>query len=294
MFALSFSPARQILVAPLLLVLLLPGRPEAQVTSATTITRAQFAALRWLEGRWLGSGGNYPRFFEEYVFVNDTTIEQREFGMDSTFTSAPNAARIVLSQGRILSLRRGAQSASVARIATDTVWFETGRSGSGYRWHRVDGNEWVATLGGGSAPTVYRMRRVGGWVGGASSMADARASVERAALDYLEAFYEGDSTKHIRSIDPAVHKMGYSRRREGGFAMSRMSWEEFHAFTRTVRTSGRGGPPPGAPKRVEVLDVLDQIAVAKVTAWWGVDYLTMARQDGRWRVVQVLWQSPPR
>ena len=49
-----------------------------------------------------------------------------------------------------------------------------------------------------------------------------------------------------------------------------------------------------APEEVLVLDVLDQTAVAKVTAWWGTDYLLMARFEGRWMITQVLWQTPVR
>jgi hypothetical protein len=46
-------------------------------------------------------------------------------------------------------------------------------------------------------------------------------------------------------------------------------------------------------KAVEVLDVLDQTAVAKVTASWGIDYMLLGKYDGRWKIVQILWQSPP-
>jgi hypothetical protein len=45
---------------------------------------------------------------------------------------------------------------------------------------------------------------------------------------------------------------------------------------------------------VEIYDVQDQTASAKLTAWWGTDYLLLARIDGRWMIRQVLWQSPPR
>jgi len=44
---------------------------------------------------------------------------------------------------------------------------------------------------------------------------------------------------------------------------------------------------------VTVLDALDQTASAKLVADWGVDYLHLARYDGRWKIVNVLWQSPP-
>ena len=41
------------------------------------------------------------------------------------------------------------------------------------------------------------------------------------------------------------------------------------------------------------LDVLDKTATAKLTADWGVDYFHLARFDGQWQIVNVMWQSPP-
>ena len=35
-------------------------------------------------------------------------------------------------------------------------------------------------------------------------------------------------------------------------------------------------------------------ASAKLTAWWGTDYLLLARYEGRWMIRQVLWQTPHR
>ena len=46
-------------------------------------------------------------------------------------------------------------------------------------------------------------------------------------------------------------------------------------------------------KNVAVLNVLDQTAVAKVTASRGVDYMLLAKYDGQWKIQQILWQSPP-
>ncbi|HXG87443.1 MAG TPA: hypothetical protein VNJ02_03825 [Vicinamibacterales bacterium] len=31
----------------------------------------------------------------------------------------------------------------------------------------------------------------------------------------------------------------------------------------------------------------------KVTASWGIDYLLIAKYDGRWQIQQIVWQSPP-
>ncbi len=124
--------------------------------------------------------------------------------------------------------------------------------------------------------------------------ADPRDAVRRAALDYVEGFYEGDSTKHIRSIHPSVYKYGFFyREREGRYNGSQMRWEGFHQYTRDIRRTGEK-PPAGAPKEVVVFEVLDQTASAKVTAFWGIDYLLLAKYDGKWMITHVLWQTPPR
>lgn len=118
------------------------------------------------------------------------------------------------------------------------------------------------------------------------------AGVERAALDYLEGFYEGSTDKLRRSVHPEAQKFGFYRGDDGAYERVPMSFQQMLAFATRVRER-EDYPEASAPKRVEVLDVLDQTAVAKVYAWWGSDYLTMARYDGAWKIVQVLWQSPP-
>lgn len=117
------------------------------------------------------------------------------------------------------------------------------------------------------------------------------AAVERAALDYLEGFYEGSEDKIRRGVHPDAHKFGFFR--DGGaYHRTPMSFDEMLAFARRVRET-EDFPSADAPKRVEIFDVLDQTAVVKVYAWWGSDYLTLAKYEGEWKIVQALWQSPP-
>jgi hypothetical protein len=120
-----------------------------------------------------------------------------------------------------------------------------------------------------------------------------RTAIEAAAMDYIEGFYTGDSTRLVRSVWPEVRKYGYYR--EPGSATyggSAMPYDAFMRFARSVR-EGRNLPPAGAPKEVRVLDAQDQTAAVKVRAWWGTDYLLLAREGGRWQIVEVLWQSAP-
>jgi hypothetical protein len=52
--------------------------------------------------------------------------------------------------------------------------------------------------------------------------------------------------------------------------------------------------PADAPKGIDIYEVLDQTASVKLTASWGIDYMLLAKFDGRWMITHVLWQTPPR
>jgi hypothetical protein len=118
--------------------------------------------------------------------------------------------------------------------------------------------------------------------------------VTRAVLDYVEGFYEGDSTKLVRSVRPDVFKYGFWIPRETtSYRGAQMSWPEFHAYANRVKTN-KSFAPSSAPKDIVLFDVLDQTASAKLTAFWGIDYLLLAKYDGKWMISHVLWQTPPR
>jgi hypothetical protein len=128
----------------------------------------------------------------------------------------------------------------------------------------------------------------------AAQSAEDRQAVERAVRDYVEGFYEGDTAKLVRSVHPEVAKYGYYIPRDSSrYVGEAMPFAEFLSYANRIRTRGQPAPAD-APKRVEVFDVQDQTASAKLTAWWGTDYLLLAKYDGRWMIRQVLWQAPPR
>lgn len=120
-----------------------------------------------------------------------------------------------------------------------------------------------------------------------------REGVRLAVLDYVEGFYEGDTAKLARSIRPEVVKYGFFKKQgEATYSGEAMPWSEFLSYALGVKARGRP-TPAGAPKEIAILDVADQTASAKLTAWWGIDYLHLAKFNGKWMITQVLWQSPP-
>jgi putative lumazine-binding protein len=120
-----------------------------------------------------------------------------------------------------------------------------------------------------------------------------RDAVRRAALDYLEGFYEGDSAKLVRSVRPDVRKAGYYKGRDATtYTAEEMPFAEIIAYANNFKKNGRS-TPASAPREVVVGEVNDQTATAKVVAWWGIDYLQLAKYEGKWMIVNVIWQSPP-
>jgi len=126
-----------------------------------------------------------------------------------------------------------------------------------------------------------------------ASAQNDKVLVERACLDYIEGFYEGDTTKLIRCLKPTLFKFGYWQNKSTGKYEpdGNMTWQQAIDYGKRV-TEKKNFAKPDAPKKVEVLDIMNAIAAAKVTAWWGIDYILLAKQDGKWMIEQVLWQGP--
>jgi len=121
-----------------------------------------------------------------------------------------------------------------------------------------------------------------------------REAVRQAALDYVEGVYEVDATRIERSVHPDLTKRGfYIKKGESTYSFSPMTFAELVNLAKTYNKDGSRVPKDG-PKEVTVLDVLDQTASVKVVAVWGVDYMHLAKYDGKWKIVNILWQSPPK
>lgn len=120
-----------------------------------------------------------------------------------------------------------------------------------------------------------------------------REEVERAVLDYAESLYNVDPGLVDRSVHPTLAKVGFYRARaDSPYRELRMTFDELKRLAASWNREGRVDAR-AAVKEVVVFDVLDQTATAKLTAEWGVDYLHLAKFDGRWQIINVLWQSPP-
>lgn len=121
---------------------------------------------------------------------------------------------------------------------------------------------------------------------------DQQQAVEKACLSYIEGFYEGDTTKLKAVLTPELYKQGYWKSKEGKYeSEGLMSFQQALDYAKQVREK-KNFAKADAPKKVEVLDVSNHIAAAKITAWWGIDYMLLSKQDDKWIIEQVLWEGP--
>lgn len=121
---------------------------------------------------------------------------------------------------------------------------------------------------------------------------DDKQKVERACLDYIEGFYEADTLKLKRSIQPRLYKIGfYQRQGEKEYIFSKMTLADALFYARKDIAENRRMGKTDSPKKVEVLDVMKVTAAAKITALWGTDYLLLSKQGDKWMIEEVIWEG---
>jgi hypothetical protein len=125
------------------------------------------------------------------------------------------------------------------------------------------------------------------------AIAQDKEKIERACMNYIEGFYEGDTTKLITSLKPTMYKIGYWKNNNSGNYDfdGQMTYRQALDYAKNVLAK-KNFAKPDAPRTVVVLDVMNSIASAKVTAWWGVDYILLSKQGDKWMIEQVLWEGP--
>ena len=126
-----------------------------------------------------------------------------------------------------------------------------------------------------------------------TATAQDKEKVEKACLNYIEGFYEGDTSKLIAALKPSLYKIGYWKNKTtGNYDFDgQMTWRQALNYAKGIFEK-KSFAKADAPKKVEVLDIGNSIASAKVTAWWGIDYILLSKQSDKWMIEQVLWEGP--
>ena len=133
------------------------------------------------------------------------------------------------------------------------------------------------------------------FIGQAQDPSEEVRAVENACFDYINAFYQADTTLAYRSVHKSLRKTGFywNKEKEAYTDQLEMPFDELVALAKRWNADGSRADDK-TPKGVEVFEISDKTAAAKVNAIWGIDYMGLMKIEDKWMIVNVLWQSPPR
>jgi hypothetical protein len=124
----------------------------------------------------------------------------------------------------------------------------------------------------------------------AAAQDSERAAVHQAALDYVTAVYESRPELIERSVSRDLTKHGFMRQKDGSYGRSSMTYQQLLDVARDWNKDRKRNV---SIKEVTVGEVLDHTATATVRASWGIDFMQLAKIDGRWQILNIVWQSHP-
>jgi hypothetical protein len=125
---------------------------------------------------------------------------------------------------------------------------------------------------------------------GTGSQAD-RDSIVAAALNYAEGWYEGNESRMQEALHPELAKRAVFPTQSGGQRLSQMS--AMTLVTSTARGGGKDTPLDRQLKEVTIFEIYGDVATAKVVMSNWTDYLHLAKWQGEWKIVNVLWELTP-
>ena len=128
--------------------------------------------------------------------------------------------------------------------------------------------------------------------GGSAQTAADSAAITQAALDYIQGYYSGDAQRMERALHPDLAKR-IVRTNPGN---NRSALEQMSAMTLVQITRMMAQRPVPEDQRraeVKILDAFGNAASVRVDATTWIDYLHLAKWNGEWKIVNVLWEMRP-
>jgi hypothetical protein len=124
----------------------------------------------------------------------------------------------------------------------------------------------------------------------AQTAADS-AAIKKAALDYVEGWYEGNTERMERALHPELAKRIVRTDQNGRSRLDQMS--AMTLVQGVKRGGGKNTPVAEQQKDVFILDIYENTASAKAIMSGWIDYMHLAKWNGEWKIVNVLWELKP-
>jgi hypothetical protein len=123
----------------------------------------------------------------------------------------------------------------------------------------------------------------------AQTAADS-TGITQAALDYIQGYYAGDEARMERALHPDLAKRIVRTNPNNG----RSSLGQMSAMTLVqISREKPADPEEQWVDDVTILDIFENAASVRVDAATWIDYLHIAKWNGEWKIVNVLWEMRP-
>jgi hypothetical protein len=127
-----------------------------------------------------------------------------------------------------------------------------------------------------------------------TAVSDAdKAAITATALDYIEGWYSGDAERMERALHPDLAKRIVRPHPENKNYSRLDNMSALSLVQGVKRGGGKQTPKEKQIKEVTILDVFGNAASVKIVASDWIDYLHIAKFNGRWVIVNVLWELKP-
>jgi len=113
-------------------------------------------------------------------------------------------------------------------------------------------------------------------------------AIKNTAMNYIIGYYEGDSARMEKALHPELAKRIIRTDPQAG----RLTFNQMSALTLINITKAGGGKNIPEDQRIfefKILDITGNNASVRTTAKGFFDYIHMAKWNGEWKIVNVLW-----
>ncbi|MFD0861924.1 nuclear transport factor 2 family protein [Sungkyunkwania multivorans] len=124
-----------------------------------------------------------------------------------------------------------------------------------------------------------------------AQVSDEKA-IEQAAIDYMESYYESNTSQMERAVHEEVAKR-HVVEREGFQLIKNMGYTELVSLTKLDGKKWSKEKDQPLRVAVKILDIDGNIASIKALTnqYNFYDYMHLAKIDGQWKIINVLWDS---
>ncbi|MEM8928810.1 MAG: nuclear transport factor 2 family protein [Bacteroidota bacterium] len=115
-------------------------------------------------------------------------------------------------------------------------------------------------------------------------------AIRQVALDYIESQHKVEPERFERSVHPRMAKRTFwTDKKTGKEYLRETHTDAMVLLTETYNKEGNGFPA-NPKKNITILDIYKKTASVKLEADEWIDYMHIVKLNGKWQLVNVLWQ----